>query len=225
MVVSATAPSSNNYRPTITRSPYGGRVYSFMKDYMATNRRIVDAKNTADFYPTPTWATLALMDVEDLDGMIWEPACGNGAMSVALKTRYPEVLSSDLHNRNYGIGGWNFLETPDVPGYLHIDHIVTNPPYNLAEDFIHQSLKIARHKVCMLLRLAFLEGQSRYNSLFSECPSARVHAFSERITFYPDGIQTGGSGTTAYGWFVWDKSVTDKSTSLRWIKPGYKAKS
>lgn len=45
-----------------------------------TNRRKVDL-NGPDFYPTPTWATVALLDKEKFDGEITEPACGDGAIS------------------------------------------------------------------------------------------------------------------------------------------------
>src|SRR5271165_95785 len=31
-----------------------------------------------DFYPTPAYATEALLDSEEFSGIIWEPACGNG---------------------------------------------------------------------------------------------------------------------------------------------------
>jgi len=47
--------------------------------------------------------------------------------------------------------------------------------------------------------------------------------FSERITFYPSGIEPKGSGTTAYAWFVWDRDAPCH-TELKWFKPGYKAK-
>jgi hypothetical protein len=46
--------------------------------------------------------------------------------------------------------------------------------------------------------------------------------FSERITFYPSGIEPKGSGTTAYAWFVWDKDAAGR-TELKWFKPGYKS--
>jgi hypothetical protein len=45
--------------------------------------------------------------------------------------------------------------------------------------------------------------------------------FSERITFYPAGAIRKGTGTTAYAWFVWDKSAPP-GTELKWFKPGYK---
>jgi hypothetical protein len=74
-----------------------------------------------------------------------------------------------------------------------------------------------------LLRLAFLEGANRANTIFARIPPARVWVFSERITFYPKGVDPKGSGTTAYAWFVWDKDATG-STELKWFKPGYKAR-
>lgn len=36
-----------------------------------------------DFYPTPPEMTRALLSVELFYGAIWEPACGDGAMSRA----------------------------------------------------------------------------------------------------------------------------------------------
>jgi hypothetical protein len=100
---------------------------------------------------------------------------------------------------------------------------VTNPPYNAAEGFVRSGVKLARRKFALLLRLAFLEGANRANTIFSESPPARVWVFSERITFYPAGAVQQGSGTTAYAWFVWDKDAAG-GTELKWFKPGYKAK-
>lgn len=34
-----------------------------------------------EFYPTPPEATRALLSVEAFDGPIWEPACGEGAIT------------------------------------------------------------------------------------------------------------------------------------------------
>ena len=42
-----------------------------------------------DFYPTPPYATNALLDREKFIGNIWECACGNGDMSeVLIKNGY-----------------------------------------------------------------------------------------------------------------------------------------
>jgi hypothetical protein len=170
------------------------------------------------------------MDNEDLGETVWEPACGTGWMSEELKTKY-HVMSTDLVDRGYGTSGVDFTKMPplphDDPG-RPVDSVVTNPPYanGLAEAFVHTGIGIAKKKVCMLMRLAFLEGGKRYNSLFKDTPPHRVHVFSERITFYPNGLQTAGSGTTAYGWYVWDVPRLGEmyKTELSWLPPGYKRK-
>jgi hypothetical protein len=50
-----------------------------------------------------------------------------------------------------------------------------------------------------------------------------IWVFSDRITFYPSGIEPKGSGTTAYAWFVWDKQAASSQTELKWLRPGYRA--
>jgi hypothetical protein len=109
------------------------------------------------------------------------------------------VTSSDLNDRGFGEIGTDFLTTKPA------DNIVTNPPYNSAEGFVGAGLKNARRKFALLLRLPFLEGAKRANTIFSRNPPSRVWVFSERITFYPAGAVQKGTGTTAYAWFVWEK--------------------
>jgi hypothetical protein len=72
------------------------------------------------------------------------------------------------------------------------------------------------------MRLAFLESAKRGDGLFRDYPPSRIWVFSERITFYPSGVATGGSGTTAYAWFVWDKTAPS-GTALGWIPTGVRA--
>lgn len=171
-----------------------------------------------DFYPTPAWATHALIDNERFKGEVWECACGNGAMSDVIATTGLPVCSSDLYDRGYGEGNVDFLLSN-----RRASNIVTNPPYNSAEGFVQAGLKKADSKFALLLRLAFLEGSNRQRTIFTAAPPSRVWVFSERITFYPAGAVQKGSGTTAYAWFVWDKDAVG-STELKWLKPGYKAR-
>lgn len=196
--------------------PMSDATYNLNGAFKPTVKRFADLSGP-DFYPTPGWATFALIDNEPLQGTIWEPACGNGAMSEVLRKAGP-VVSTDLYDRGYGESGVDFLSTS-----RRADNIITNPPYNAAEGFVAQGLKLANKKFAMLLRLAFLEGANRANTIFTTCPPSRVWVFSERITFYPVGVEAKGSGTTAYAWFVWDKDAPER-TELKWLKPGYKAK-
>lgn len=190
--------------------------YHLNGGFKPTIKRFADLDGP-DYFPTPKWATFALADNESFDGDIWECACGDGAMSDVLEKAGNKVISSDLFYRGYGEGGVDFLGTARF-----CDNIVTNPPYNAAEGFVATGLKQAKRKFALLLRLAFLEGANRANTIFARHPPARVWVFSERITFYPAGAIRQGSGTTAYAWFVWDKDAS--GTELKWFKPGYKAK-
>jgi hypothetical protein len=182
-----------------------------------TTKRIADLDGP-DFFPTPRWATHALIENERFSGQIWECACGDGAMSEVLKLTGSTVESSDLFDRGYGEIGHDFLTTS-----RRSKNIITNPPFHSAEGFVARALVQAEKKFALLLRLAFLEGANRANTIFHRHPPSRVWVFSERITFYPKDAERAGSGTTAYAWFVWDKDHAG-ATQLAWFKPGYKAR-
>lgn len=191
--------------------------YNLNGGFKPTMKRFADLDGP-DFFPTPAWATHALIDNEVFEGEIWESACGNGAMSEVLALTGQPVISSDLHNRGYGEPGVDFLVSNRRSA-----NIVTNPPYNAAEGFVEAGLHKADRKFALLLRLAFLEGANRQRSIFSVHPPTRVWVFSERITFYPAGAIQKGTGTTAYAWFVWDLE-SPAATELKWFRPGYKAR-
>lgn len=60
-----------------------------------------------DYYATPPEATEVFLNEINLSGSILEPACGEGHISKVLESKYPnsEILSTDLIDRGYGIGG------------------------------------------------------------------------------------------------------------------------
>jgi hypothetical protein len=171
-----------------------------------------DERHADDFYPTPPAGTLALLGVETFAGSIWEPACGDGAISKVLESRGHSVVSSDLVARGYGESGVDFLFefTPRAP------NIITNPPFKLAVPFIERALSLTSGKVAMLLRITALEGTER-RRLFASSPLARVWVFSKRLTFQRGGGEvTHGGGMLAFAWFVWEHGYTGKPT-LGWI--------
>jgi len=85
-----------------------------------------------DFYPTPPAGTRALLEVESFTGPIWEPACGDGAISKVLESAGHQVISTDLIDRGYGTGGGRF--PPRLPNPRHQHH--------------HQSPLQARRAIC-----------------------------------------------------------------------------
>lgn len=182
-----------------------------------TLKRVADLDGP-DFYPTPKWATQALIDNEKFEGTVWEPACGDGAMAEVFNSNGYKVISSDLYDRGYGEPEVDFILAKRL-----VDNIVTNPPFHSAEEFVHSGLRQSKKKFALLLRLAFLESAGRQRTIFSVNPPSTVWVFSERITFYPKGAVKKGNGTTAYAWFVWDKSSV-ATTQLKWLPVGYKTK-
>jgi hypothetical protein len=139
-------------------------------------------------------------------------------MSRVLEQTGNRVISSDLYDRGFGEIGHDVLTTD-----RGCDNIVTNPPYNSAEGFVRSGLRSARRKLCLLLRLGFLEGANRHRTIFATTAPSRVWVFSERITFYLHEAIPKGSGTTAYAWFVWDKDAPSR-TEMRWLEPGLRAR-
>lgn len=176
---------------------------------------IPDAANREinDFYPTPPRGTQALLAVEKFYGNIWEPACGDGAISRELESAGYDVVSTDLIDRGYGIPRRDFLLDYEMTA----DNIVTNPPFKLANEFVAHALTRSRRKVAMLCRLAWLEGKER-GKMFQRTPIARVWVFSSRIPMLRGGdkMLAGGGGMIAFAWFVWDHEHKGPPT-LGWL--------
>ena len=166
-----------------------------------------------DFYPTPVPATIALLRGETFGPHIWEPACGDGAISLVLRAAGHEVVSTDLFDRGYGESRIDFL----MEHKLLAPEIVTNPPFKLAEQFVRHALDLGASKVAMMLRLAWLEGSQR-KCLFEQTPLARVHVASRRLSMHRGGTDQGGGGGSmiAFAWFVWDTSHVGEP-NLRWF--------
>lgn len=167
-----------------------------------------------DFYPTPAYATEALLNREDFEGSIWEPACGNGAISELLCDRGFDVRSTDLIDRGYGLPGVDFLLNG---GNVKANNIITNPPFSLGLPFILESKRSTDSKIAMFLKTTFLEGSKRHGMfLDKECPLKCMYQFVKRVSFgKEEGTHTGG-GMMAFAWFVWDKNYVGKPY-IDWI--------
>lgn len=186
----------------------------------ATFRALLGARSNVDgyvrerddFYPTPPEATESLLSVEQFDGPIWEPACGDGAISKVLEAAGHEVYSSDLVARGFGLSPVDFL----MEWHPRAPNIVTNPPFKLAVPFVKKAVELSTGKVAMLLKIAFLEGIERA-AMFKSTPLARVHVFSKRVTFRSASRgEVNGNGMMAFAWFVWEHGYRGKPT-LGWL--------
>jgi hypothetical protein len=172
-----------------------------------------------DFYATPPEATRALLSVQAFDGPIWEPACGNGAISRELSAAGLDVVSTDLINRGYGSSGIDFL-LEQAP---RAKHIVTNPPYGggLADKFIGKALGFTRHtggKAAFLCDLASLCHPTRHPK-FTASPPAAIYALDELVCL-PNGDPARAPfmarAERRYCWMVWKPDHTGP-TVFAWL--------
>lgn len=186
----------------------------------AVMQRRVEAHDSLDDFPTPPWATRALCEFilsqgYDLEGRICrEPAANRGHMVQPLQEYFGEVWASDVHD--YGAG----FETADYlfPTELErVDWTITNPPFRLAEQFIERAAQTSDTGFAVIVRAAFLEGQGRYERLFSKNPPSFVLQFTERVVMHKGRLAPEGSTATAYAWLVWIDG--ESPTQLRWIAP------
>lgn len=164
-----------------------------------------------DFYPTPPEGTEALLRVESFAGDIWEPACGDGAISKVLEAAGYSVISTDLVDRGYGEPRVDFL----MEWQGRAPNIVTNPPFKMVAPFVRKSLALTTGKAAMLLRLACLEGAER-GEIFETSPLARVWVFRRRLSMYRAGQSNGQTGMIAFAWFVWEHGHQGPPT-LGWL--------
>jgi hypothetical protein len=187
------------------------------------SQRIED-KNSLDDFPTPPWATRALIEhiigkdrVADCN--VWEPAVNRGFMSRPLQEYFKAVAESDIHD--YGQRAvCDFLNADDTRGLFN--WIITNPPFNKAQQFIEKSQRIATDGVAMLVRTSFLEGCMRYQTMYLKNPPDIVAQFSERVPMVKGRIDKKASTATSYCWLVWyidHLPDVEKTTVLRWIPP------
>lgn len=178
---------------------------------MVREQRYVAAED-GDFYRTTPEAIAALMEREVFPPAIWEPACGDGAISKVLHARGHTVASTDLFDRGFGTPDMDFLKVPSLEavGLGAGDAIITNPPFALGTAFAQHALKLGARKVALLCRLAFLEGQERGDTVFAANQLSRVWVFSRRITLWrgDDPNPKDKGGAIAYAWFVWERGHT-----------------
>ena len=197
------------------------------ENYAVTAKRH-DSKDSLDDFPTPPWATRALIQhvigVDRVkDQNVWEPAANRGYMARALNEYFASVAESDIHDYGY-CGVTDFLNSYGMHGYFN--WIITNPPFNKAQQFIEVAQKTATDGVAMLVRTSFLEGIMRYNTMFLHNPPDIVAQFSERVPMVKGRLDKKASTATSYCWLVWyidDLQDIEKSTILTWIPPCRKA--
>lgn len=171
-----------------------------------------------DFYSTNPETVKEFLNTyfwyNELDNIkiVWENACGDGNISEVLKEYFyfdDVVVSTDLVDRGYGMGGIDFLNTDFNP---NADLIITNPPFSLINDFIIKGLEKTNRYLVYLCKIQMLETVKR-KSILENSPLKYVYVHSKRQSTWKDGKPLDPNGkpwstTMCLCWFVWDKEYT-----------------
>lgn len=147
-----------------------------------------------DLYETPEWVTMALAPhLPTTACVVWEPACGSGKMVGALLNIGFDVTASDIET------GRDFLTQSALKPFRAV---ITNPPYELATEFIERALGLVPCNgfVAMLLRTDFDHAKTRAR-LFAQSPvfSKKV-VLTKRIKWFEDSK---GQPSFNHAWFIW----------------------
>lgn len=130
-----------------------------------------------------------------------------GHLSSRLESSGHIVKSTDLVDRGY-VGFDGQLDFINSPTEKFDGDIVTNPPYKLATEFVEKSLDSVDvgGKVCMFLKIQFLEGQKRYEQLYSKGGLKHVLVYSKRISTAKNAdFDKYKTTAMCHAWFVWEK--------------------
>lgn len=158
------------------------------------------------FYPTPFWATVALLRHINIDGLtVWEPAAGDHRMADVLGCHAARVLTSDIahYGRDHNLI-FDFLQDDTVAPWS-VDALITNPPYGarneLAVPFARLALRRCAGTVALLLTANFDGAKSRVDLFHGNSRFQKKLVLVDRCRWF-----TGKGtldGTSDHAWFIW----------------------
>lgn len=182
-----------------------------------TNRKEKSSSN--DLYTTPKEALDAIWPYLEKDTIlannVLEPCAGMQDITKYLTEKGSLVYTNEL----FPVQGFSYDTVNDFlseeNGCGTYSMVCTNPPYNKAKEFI---LKGFDHAPIQwhFLRLAFLEGQSRYMDLFSLGKLSDVYVFTYRVSCKKGVEQEDTSNSVCYAWYRWDKNYCGQPR-LHWL--------
>lgn len=183
-------------------------------------------RRPGDYYPTPAGVCRAavrwLAATGPIPGAVLEPSAGTGAWCRAVREQWGPLVHITAVEPDYDqpVCDEHYrctLETFVGLREVHVAKqrwplIIGNPPYSLAQEHVELCLPMLASggRLAFLLRLAFLEGQSRRKWWPAHRPSD-VLVLPRRPSF------TGGkTDSAAYALIVWSAEPSD-TTQLGWL--------
>jgi hypothetical protein len=167
-----------------------------------------------DFYATHPFYAKALL-LRECFHNVWEPACGMNHIAHECCERGCLKRTSDVHQYEGALYTGTLFEQID---FMQVTDkwdgdIITNPPFNLFNEFMLKCLSICDSKAALFAPIRYLASIKRWH-VFKNCPPKAVYVFSKRYGCARDGVHF-ESGPVDYCWIVWENRCND--TRLYWI--------
>jgi len=190
----------------------------------STNRGYSKEFHVSDFYITPQEPIKQFLEkflsIETLkqDIKILDPCAGGNEkydmpyFKVLESLGFNNIRTADIRQNSQARFKLDFLN--DVLDFEYFDLTISNPPFNLAIEFINKALNNTKNNgfVVMLLRLNFFGSQSR-QKFFAENMPKYCFVHSKRISFFPEDFELDGkvykkglTDSIEYAHFVWQKN-------------------
>lgn len=165
-------------------------------------------RNALDQYWTPhAGITRRLLARHGWDtGTALEPCAGARAIADVLIDHGLGVITGDIDPAMDTDHVWNFPIAAKLGQVPEVDFVISNPPFNLANECVDAALSVCP-RVAMLLRMTWIEPCSDRRRIWTMTPPAFVHPLHPRPCFTGDGKTD--SATCA--WFVWTSRNIDST--------------
>jgi hypothetical protein len=155
-------------------------------------------RSKLDHYVDPPWVSQRHFDVEPYVCEIVDPAEGLGRIRQAARDHGHCAVGYYIATT-----GHDFFASNQV-----VANIVSNPPFDIIEEFTRHALKLARHKV------ALIWPTRRFNAArwLQQTPLARIWLLTPRPSMPPASVVLNGgnvgNGTQDFAWLVWCQGYT-----------------
>src|SRR3970040_93399 len=98
-----------------------------------------------DNFQTPDWPVISLINIlpKPLEGVVWDPCCGNGNIVKLLTRMNQDSFGTDVE------GGIDFFIDWKIGGgpfdtIRSWDYIITNPPYSLKDKWLKRCYELSK---------------------------------------------------------------------------------
>lgn len=165
------------------------------------------ARRAFDYYPTPAWMTLALINrVHPFD--VLEPCSGQDAIADVFRAKGQQVVTNDLN--------------PETPAQFHLDATkddtwealtypfstkrimwgVTNLPFDLADQVVPLAVKHLPY-FATILRLSWLEPTAARQRFLAANPPKTLIVLPRH-----DWRGNGSTDSVTSAWFIWERGIS-----------------